>query len=130
MTFSNLDEINFEEVKSELALTVANALPVNNTAVKLELEVEATGVIITIEANSHAHLMNIKNVTDSSQFVENIFKDLISSKTFNKTGITLNRCTKIESRSINHFKLDIWHQKHIKYNIKIFKYNSIALRMR
>ena len=98
MTFSNLDENNFEEVKSELALTVANALPVNNTAVKLELENEATGVIITIEANSHAHLMNIKNVTDSPQLVENIFKDLISSKTFNKTGIIMNRCTKIESR--------------------------------
>ena len=98
MTFSNLDENNFEEVKLELALTVANALPVNNTAVKLELEAEASGVIITIEANSQTHLMNIKNVTDSPQFVENIFKDLISSQTFNKTGIVMNRCTKIESR--------------------------------
>ena len=98
MTFSNLDENNFEEVKSELALTVANALPVNNTAIKLKLEAEATGVIITIEANSQVHLIDIKNVTDSPQFIEYIFKDLISSKTFNRTGIMLNRCTKIESR--------------------------------
>ena len=99
MTFDGLTESTFEEVKTDLTNSVANALDVSNAAVELKIKnqrrrkrsVGSNGIVVevTITATDLKAVGDLKKSINSGTF-ESAFNDEIqNSPSLNDKGFTL-----------------------------------------